>query len=139
MPSIDIDTLLLCIKLPTAEKRLSETSEPRSLYLKAFAGLQGEGLNAGVEVFSHTNKEAAADSDVTISGVSAFASLPLSESLKGFGRVDAVSTDATDLLLIAGVDHMPAKGVHLMPNLVVALPDGLDPNIQGRLTFYYKF
>ncbi len=34
---------------------------------------------------------------------------------------------------------LPAKGVHLMPNLVVALPDGLDPNIQGRLTFYYKF
>ena len=117
-------------------------ADQNELTLKAFAGLQGEGLNAGVEVFSHTNKEAAADSDVTISGASAFASLPLSESLKGFGRVDAVSndaTDTTDLLLIAGVDHMPAKGVHLMPNLVVALPDGLDPNIQGRLTFYYKF
>jgi hypothetical protein len=112
------------------------------LTLKGFAGLQGEGVNVGVEVFSRTNKEAAAGFDITISGVSAFASLPLSDSLKGFGRVDAVSndaTDTTDLLFIAGVDHRPAKGVHLMPNLVVALPDGPDPNIQGRLTFYYKF
>lgn len=117
-------------------------ADQNELTIKAFAGLQGEGLNAGVEVFSRTNKEAAAGSDVTISGVSAFGSLPLGDSLKGFGRVDAVSndaTDTTDLLLIAGVDYMPAKGVHLMPNLVVALPDGPDPNIQGRLTFYYKF
>ena len=117
-------------------------ADQNELTIKAFAGLQGEGLNAGVEVFSRTNKEAAAGSDVTISGVSAFGSLPLGDSLKGFGRVDAVSndaTDTTDLLLIAGLDHMPAKNVHLMPNLVVALPDGPDPNIQARLTFYYKY
>ena len=117
-------------------------ADQNELTLKGLIGWQGEGLNAGVEVFSRTNKAAAAIADVTISGVSAFASLLLSDSLKGFGRVDAVSNDAadtTDLLFIAGVDHMPAKGMHLMPNLVVALPDGIDPNIQGRLTFYYKF
>ena len=117
-------------------------ADQNELTLKGFVGWQGEGLNAGVEVFSRTNKAAAAFAGVTISGVSAFASLLLSDSLKGFGRVDAVSNDAadtTDLLFIAGVDHMPAKGMHLMPNLVVALPDGIDPNIQGRLTFYYKF
>ena len=117
-------------------------AEQNELTVKVFAGLQGEGLNAGVEVFSRTNAKAAAGEDVTISGLSAFGSLPLGVSLKGFGRVDAVSndaTDTTDLLVIAGLDHMPAKNVHLMPNVVVALPDGPDPTIQGRLTFYYKF
>jgi hypothetical protein len=112
------------------------------LTLKAFAGLQSERLNAGLEVFARTNKAAAAGEDVTISGVSAFGSLPLSAALKGFGRFDAVSNDAvdtTDLLLIAGLDHEPAENVHLMPNFVVALPDGPDPNIQARLTVSYKF
>tara|TARA_Y100001968_G_scaffold302975_1_gene316722 strand:+ start:410 stop:1387 length:978 start_codon:yes stop_codon:yes gene_type:complete len=112
------------------------------LTVKVFAGLQSEGLDAGLEVFSRTNAKAAAGEDVTISGLSAFASLPLGVSLKGFGRVDAISNDSkdtTDLLVIAGLDHMPAKNVHLMPNVVVALPDGSDPHIQARLTFYYTF
>jgi len=26
-----------------------------------------------------------------------------------------------------------------MPNVVVSLPDGADPHIQARLTFYYTF
>ena len=115
-------------------------AEQNELTLKVFAGLQGEGLNAGVEIFSRTNAKAAAD--VTISGLSVFGALPLGESLKGFGRIDAVAndaTDTTDLLVIAGLDHSPAKNVHLMPNLIVALPDGPDPNIEGRLTYSYKF
>ena len=110
--------------------------------VKVFAGLQGEGLDAGMEVFSRTNARAAGGEDVTISGLSAFGSLPLANSLKAFGRVDAISNDAvdsTDLLVIAGLDHMPAKNVHLMPNAVVALQDGPDTHIQARLTVYYKF
>ena len=57
-------------------------------------------------------------------------------------RRDVVATlleDRGDLLVIAGLDYMPAKNVHLMPNMVVALPDGPDPLIQARWTFYYKF
>jgi len=126
-----------------------QPADQNELTMKAFAGFQGEGINAGVEVFSRTNKDAsrtkkdaAAGGDVTISGVSAFGSLPFTKSVTGFSRVDVVSTEATDathLLLIAGVDHVPAKDVHLMPNLVVALPDGADPNIQARMTLYFKF
>ena len=89
-------------------------------------------------------KGAAAGDDETKTGVSAFGSLGLSDNLKGFGRVDMLTTDdgtasMTDMLVIAGLDHMPAKNVHLMPNLYVKLPDGPDPNIQARLTFYYKY
>ena len=112
------------------------------LTLKIFAGLQGEEFNVGVEIFSRTNAQAAGGEDLTISGLSAFGALPFGESLKGFGRVDAVAndaTDTTDLLVIAGLDHSPAQNVHLLPNLLVALPDGPDPHIQGRLTFDYKF
>ena len=56
--------------------------------------------------------------------------------MKGFGRVDAVNND---LLLIAGLDHQPAKNVHLIPNLYIELPDGPDPSIQARVTFSYKY
>ena len=116
--------------------------DQNELTFKVFAGLQSEGLDAGVEVFSRTNARAAGGEDVTISGLSAFGSLTLANSLKAFGRVDAISNDAvdsTDLLVIAGLDHMPAKNVHLMPNVVVALPEVLDTHIQARLIVYYKF
>jgi hypothetical protein len=121
--------------------------EQDQMTLKVFAGYQGEGLRAGVEVFSRINKAAGvankqAGDDVTISGVSLYATLPLGESLKGFGRLDAVSNDdkdTTEMLIIAGLDHSPAKNVYLMPNIYVQLFDGLDPSIQGRLTFKYNF
>ncbi len=116
------------------------------LTLKIFAGYKGEGLSGGVEVFSRVNKAVGvgeqAGGDVTINGVSLFATLPLGDSLKGFGRVDAVNNDdldTTDLLLIAGVDRELEKNVHLMPNIYVQLPDGPDPTIQARMTVFYKF
>jgi len=127
--------------------------------LKGVAGFISEGFHGGLEVFSCSNKKAATGGgDQTITGLSAFGALKLGESLKGFGRVDAKSNDkkaatdggdeaATDggdekethLLVIAGLDHQLAKNVHLMPNLYIKMPDGQDPNIQARLTFFYKF
>ena len=105
-----------------------------------------ENFHGGVEPFVRIHQKAGqakkAGDDVTITGVSAYGALKLSEKQKAFGRVDAVSnndTDATNLLVLAGVDHMPAKNVHLMPNIRVELPDGLDPSIQARITFYYVF
>jgi hypothetical protein len=29
--------------------------------------------------------------------------------------------------------------MHWMPNLYVEKPDGGDPDVQGRLTFFFKF
>ena len=109
--------------------------------LKGVAGFINEGFHGGLEVFSRSNKKGADDGgDETITGLSAFGALRLGESLKGFGRVDAVSKEEnTDLLVIAGLDHQLAKNVHLMPNFYIKLPDGPDPSIQARLTFFYKF
>jgi len=116
--------------------------DQNELTVKGSAGLQKKKLSAGLEAFMRVNQKAAEGEDVTVTGFSAFGSLGLGEQLKGFGRVDMVSndaTDATDLLLIAGVDHMPTQNVHLMPNIYIDMPDGPDPNVQGRLTVYYKF
>ena len=110
---------------------------------KGFVGWQGAKGAAGVEVFSRTHERAGdSDEDHVITGVSAFGSLPLSAAFKGFGRVDAVARDAedtTDWLFIAGLDYSAAATVHLMPNVLIESPDGRDANVQGRLTFFYKF
>ena len=119
-----------------------QPQDKNQITVKGFAGLTQDKLKAGLEAFMRTNKKAAGDDDVKITGVSAFGSLGLSDQLKAFGRLDMLSNDAadtTDLLVIAGLDHMPAKNVHLMPNLYVKLPDGPDPEIQARVTFYYKY
>ena len=116
--------------------------DQNEMTIKGFAGLQKEKFSAGLEAFVRIHQKAVGGEDETITGISAFGSLGLGGKLKGFGRVDMLSydvADATDLLLIAGLDHMPAENVHLMPNLYVQMPDGPDPSIQGRLTVYYKF
>ena len=110
---------------------------------KGFVGWQGVKGSAGLEIFSRTNELAGnGGEDHVIAGVSAFGSLPLSASFKGFGRFDAVSHDAEDdrdLLFIAGLDYAAAKNVHLMPNAIVDSSTGSDANVQGRLTFFCKF
>ncbi len=120
--------------------------DQNQLTLRILAGLTQENLRAGLEVFSRINQKAVvameAGDDVTISGISAYGTLTLSEQLKGFARLDAVSNngkDTTDLLIIAGLDRKIAAKAYLIPNIYVQLPDGPDPNIQARLTFYYKY
>lgn len=111
--------------------------------VKGFVGWQGAQGAAGLEVFSRTNERAGAGGeDQVLAGVSGFGSLPLSPVLKGFGRFDAVADDAenaTDWLLIAGLDYAAATAVHLMPNVIVALPEGRDSKVEGRLTFFCTF
>ena len=110
---------------------------------KGFVGWQGARGSAGLEVFSRTNELAGnGGEDHVIAGVSAFGSLPLNAVFKGFGRFDVVTHDAedtTDLLFITGLDYSAATNVHLMPNVLIESSAGRDANVQGRLTFYYKF
>ena len=123
-----------------------QPQDQNQLTVKGLVGVVKENFHGGVEPFVRIHQKAGQakklGDDVTITGVSAYGALKLTEKQKAFGRVDAVSnndTDATNLLVLAGVDHMPAKNVHLMPNIRVELPDGPDPNIQARLTFFYVF
>ncbi len=110
---------------------------------KGFVGWQGARGSAGLEVFSRTNELAGnGGEDHVIAGISAFGSLPLAAAFKGFGRFDVMAHDAedtTDLLFITGLDYSAATAVHLMPNVLIESPAGRDANVQGRLTFFYKF
>ena len=111
--------------------------------VKGFAALQQDALRVGVEAFMRINKEKVANGDdETISGVSVFGAMDVMDKCAAFARLDVVNNDAKDttkMLVIAGVDHSPAKNIHLMPNLYVDLPDGPDPSIQARVTASYKF
>lgn len=110
--------------------------------LKIFTGYRSDGFNGGIEVFSRTNSAGSGAADVTVSGVSIFGSQPFSDQLKAFARLDAVNNDAVDatnMLVIAGLDHSPRTNMHWMPNLYVVMPDGGDPTVQGRMTFFFKF
>jgi hypothetical protein len=118
-------------------------AEQNQVTFAGFVGISQGDLTLGLEPFMRINQSAAADGDdVTITGVSLFGRLPLAEQWNAFGRVDAVSDDSddtTDLLVVAGLDYVAAKNVHIMPNLYLGLPDGPDPNIQARVTCFYKF
>ena len=120
--------------------------DANELTLKGFAGVKKEALRGGVELFTRINQKAGvakkAGKDETITGASVFAALALGDALDGFGRLDMISnndTDTTDLLVIAGLDRTVAENVHLMPNLIVEMPDGPDPSITARVTAYYKY
>ena len=110
---------------------------------KGLVGWQGARASAGLEVFSRTNESGGdGGEDQVIDGVSAFGSLSLNAVFKGFGRFDVVThdaEDATDLLFITGLDYSAATAVHLMPNVLIESLAGRDANVQGRLTFFYKF
>jgi hypothetical protein len=109
---------------------------------KVFLGVQSQTLRLGVEPFIRVNGEAAADGDdVTFVGVSLFGSVSMGED-RIFGRFDVVEEDegdTTDQFVLAGYDWTVEKGVHIIPNIHIQIPDGPDANVQGRVTAYYKF
>lgn len=113
------------------------------LTAKAFLGYTGDGGRWGLEPFVRVNGQASpTGDDVTLTGASAFGSLPVAQAWRAFGRLDVVSDsgrDETDLVAIGGLDWAAGPDVNLMPNLYVRLPDGPDPNVQLRATAYYRF
>jgi hypothetical protein len=117
-------------------------ADQNRLTAKGFAGIQSGGLRLGVEPFIRINSEAdTGGDDETITGASIFASLPMGDH-RAFGRFDLVSNDDADtseMFVLAGYDWTVEKGLHIIPNVHIQLPDGPDPNIQARVTAYYKF
>lgn len=116
-----------------------------NLTLKAFLGRSGESSRFGVEAFTHIQREASVSDpgeDATLLGASLFASVPVQPNWQGFARLDILNdddADTSDLLVIGGLDWEAGKGVHIMPNVYVQIPDGPDPNIQFRVTGHFKF
>ncbi len=123
------------------------------LTLKAFLGRVGDSFHGGVESFMRIGKKAALTDpgkekeaalidpgeDVTRIGLSVFGALPLRDNWKGFARVDAIDDNDLELLLVGGLDWKAEEEVHIMPALIIQIPDGPDPNIQVRVTGMFKF
>ena len=124
-------------------------SQPRDQDQTTFAvlvGTKSEDLHGAIEVFTQTRKNAAAGTDVTSQGVSVFGAKRLRERTKAFARVDLSdpNNDADDdgnVLLVAGLDWMPTKGIHIMPNAQVVIENapGVDTEVVPRLTGLFKF
>lgn len=137
--------------------------DKNKITLKGFAGYQDGIFSIGVETFQQTQKHAAFDSlDVVPVGVSAFAWVSLIKKtthpenrqvLNAFARFDYFDPDTKtddsgfrENFIIVGLDYMPVKDVHIMPNVWVTSYSDKSPaklkkdaNVVARLTFNYIY
>ncbi|MCI0329915.1 MAG: hypothetical protein L0196_03040 [candidate division Zixibacteria bacterium] len=124
--------------------------------LKGFAAYQASRLTAGVEAVYQTQENAGPSSyDKTPFGIAFFAwgPVPSTEKLNAFVRFDffnpntlVMDSGFNEYFFAAGLDYMPVKNVHFMPNLWLNAfsgksPVGLkkDTDVALRLTFYYIY
>lgn len=115
--------------------------------MAVFAGIQKPKFHGGVEVFQKTsNKALAKGADRTENGISIFGAVKAAEKVKLFARYDIYdpNTDVDDdgnNFIIAGLDFAPENNVNVMPNIKIESyqAEGLDSNIVGALTFFFKF
>ncbi len=124
--------------------------------LKGFAAYQSDAFTVGAEVFQQTQQKAGvAGADKTPFGLSVFAWVPLPgvSDLNAFGRLDLFNPDTRngtsgfkENFVTVGLDYMPVKNVHLMPNIWVntfsnksAAGTSRDADVVGRVTFFYVY
>jgi hypothetical protein len=120
---------------------------------KGFMGYQTEKFSAGVEIFQQESISTSSAPTRKSRGVMSFINGEIiKERLRFFGRFDYYNphTDLTsgynENFITAGLDIMPDKNVHFMPNIWVNIfnkknefdPDR-DADIVGRLTFFYTY
>jgi hypothetical protein len=120
---------------------------------KGFLAYQGEGITVGVEVVQQTQKNGPTDSTtVTPLGMSFFSWVKIVDGLNGFARVDLYNPNSKldnvgykETFFTVGLDWMPIKDVHLMPNVWLnsfkakGTAPTRDADLVGRLTFFYVY
>jgi hypothetical protein len=92
--------------------------------LKGLAAYQNEKFTAGIEVMKQTQKKVTDSTDLTL-GFSLFAWAPIAGSgkLNAFARFDRFDPDTDNSsswkenFITAGIDYMPIKNIHIMPNV----------------------
>jgi hypothetical protein len=131
-------------------------SEKDKTTIKGFAAYQSEQITVGAEVVTQIQKNAGvAGADKTPFGLSVFvwAPIPGSENLNAFARYDFHNPNTkisgaglNEGFITAGLDYMPIKNVHLMPNVWVntfsnKASGGTNPDadVVGRMTFFYIY
>ena len=131
--------------------------------LKGFAGYKSEKFAAGIEVIQQRQSNYYRDSlDIVPFGVSAFASGWLIEGkLNAFARFDYFNNDTefgqsrtysavqnyySENFITAGLDFVPYKGIHVMPNIWIDTYSDKrtsgaverKPDIVPRITLFYE-
>lgn len=158
---------MLTLSLPLSDNILVEAygdwnsvdGENDVYTLQGFAAYQTDNSRIGLQVARQIHQAPGADSE-TMSLISAFAVLKLKEKCNAFARIDKMldpnpgghkiayipfDNTARSTFAVAGLDHSPAKNVHLIPNIeAVFYEENVAGNKPGmdlipRLTVYYKF
>lgn len=127
--------------------------------LQLFAGRQRPSWRAGLQVAQQTRRSPTGGPTERLEILSGLAAAKLSEKAWVLGRVDRMfdanpegaaipylpfDLRAASLLAIVGLDFLPDRSVHLIPNLEVVRYDrtrGVRPatDVMPRLTFYYTW
>ncbi len=124
--------------------------------LKGFAAYQTKEFTIGAEVVQQTQAKVGVNgADIVPFGLALFAWAPIPgvEGLNAFGRFDYFdnNTKVSDAgykenFFVAGLDYMPIKDVHIMPNIWVNTYSNKksggptrDADVVGRLTFFYVY
>jgi hypothetical protein len=109
----------------------------------------------GFEGFQRTYTQAKTPIEVksTPLGISAYASYSLGDNLKAFARFDNynpntenTTTGYSENFIVAGIDFMPFKDVHFIPNIWMTTfskktdtPKDKDADLVARITFFFNF
>lgn len=121
--------------------------------LIGFVGYQTEKYTAGLEVGQQTQSNVTDSTDVKPFAISLFGHYALSEKLKAVGRWDLYNPDQevkkagyTESFFLLGLDYMPVKDVHFIPNVWVnsfskkkSTVASRDTDLVYRLTLFYVF
>jgi len=129
-------------------------SEKHVLTLRGFAAYQSEHFTAGIEVFQQRHhNQPLQGRDKTPFGLSTFAWGDIAGNLRAFGRFDLFDPDAKlanvgfrEFFVTTGIDYMPVKDVHFMPNVWMNFFADKSParrsqqaDIVARLSFFYYY
>lgn len=129
------------------------------LTLKAFIAYQTEKFTVGAELLHRTDNpkknELKKIENVTPFGISLFAWAPIPgrSDLNAFARFDFYNPDTkvsnagyNENFITAGIDYMPIKSVHIIPNIWINKYSNKnsgnlkrDADIVGRITFFYVY
>lgn len=126
------------------------------LTLRGFAAYQSDAITVGAEVFQQNQRRLGpAGANRTPFGISAFvrAPMPGTTELNVFGRFDYFDPDVNlkntgfkEMFVTAGVDYMPVKDVHFMPNIWINTFQNKSggaaarrADVVARLSFFYVY
>ncbi|MCK4967091.1 hypothetical protein KAS50_08670, partial [bacterium] len=132
----------------------------RRYTLQGFLGFQGKSFRTGFQFARQTRRDGASGEDNNLEIASIFAAGKLSAKVSAFARFDRnfdpnpsgakisyIPFDPTagSNFIIAGLDFLIAKDVHIMPNAHIIIYDEADNGIKPdtdfmpRITAYFSF